>query len=72
MNFLTISWIIQTYTKTLPGLYRGPPQDEGWHEDEQTKSENESKGNKKSVRPEKEKNNEIKINQKYNKKYMMM
>ena len=64
MDFLTISRIIQTYlyTKTIPGLYRGPHQDEGWDEDEKTKSENESKGNEKSVRPEKEQNDEIKNN----------
>ena len=39
--------------ETIPGLYRGPPQDKGWDEDEQTK--NESKSDKKSVRPEKNK-----------------
>ena len=43
VDFLTISRITKTYTKTIPGLHRGPPQDEGWDEDEQTKSENESK-----------------------------
>ena len=62
MDLLAISWIIQTYTETIPGLYRGPPQDKGWDEYEQTKSENESKRKRKSVRPEKERNNEIKIN----------
>ena len=42
-----IWWIFLQYLpdnynihKTIPGLYRGPPQDEGWDEDEQ---KNESK-----------------------------
>ena len=61
MDFLAISGINETCTKTIPGLYRGPPQDEGWDEDEQNKSENESKRKQISVRPEKERNNEINI-----------
>ena len=39
VDFLTISQITNTYTKIIPGLYRGPPQDKGWDEDEKTINE---------------------------------
>ena len=54
--------------ETIPGLYRGPPQDEGWDEDEQAKNM-ESKNVTKNLRGRKKETNEstfIKI------KYIMM
>ena len=35
VDFLTISPELIKHKQTIPGLYRGPPQDKGWDEDEQ-------------------------------------
>ena len=53
VDFLTISPRLLQHTRNYTGPLQGSPQDKGWNEDEQTK--NESKSDKKSVRPEKKK-----------------
>ena len=58
VDFLTISRITKTYTKTIPGLYRGPPpKTRVGTRMNKPKVKIKAKGDEKSVRPEKERNN---------------